>query len=213
MHNVWAVHRGIFSTLGDITDFTGGCSVHWGCSVQWGISWVHRGVFSTVGDSMSTLRWYHDECRGISWVHRGMFSTLGFPYKFNCFPNDLPPHLSWYLQAYSWYPPTVLMISPTVLNIPRCTAHPRCTAQTLCRVIIRRLQHWSSTHLRHDRSPLIISYSTFTLFVEVICNSRLLYFFLSRILWFVLRCHRKCFLLKFWSTDLLIILSNKYNVL
>ena len=23
-----------------------------------------------------------------------VFSTLGFLYKFDCFPNDLPPHLS-----------------------------------------------------------------------------------------------------------------------
>ena len=36
-------------------------------------------IMSTVGDIMSTL---------------GMFSTPGFPYKFNCFPSNLPPHLS-----------------------------------------------------------------------------------------------------------------------
>ena len=36
---------------------------------------------------------YHDECGDIMST-RGMFGTLGFPYKFNCFPNDLLPHLS-----------------------------------------------------------------------------------------------------------------------
>ena len=44
----------------------------------------------------------------VSWVHRGIFSALGFPYKFSCFPNDLPPHLSWYPPVYSWYPSSVL---------------------------------------------------------------------------------------------------------
>ena len=36
-----------------------------------------------------------------------IMSTLGFPYKFNCFPNDLPPG--------------VLMISS------QCIEHPQCT--------------------------------------------------------------------------------------
>ena len=49
----------------------------------------------SVGDIMSTL---------------GMFSTLGFPYKFDCFPNDLP-------HIYHDIPPGVLMISPSVLMI------------------------------------------------------------------------------------------------
>ena len=96
--------------------YTRGYSVHWGIS------------FSTPGGVQHT-RGYHEYSGGvqysgrISWVHRGMFSTLGFPYKFNCFPNDLPLHLS-------WYPLGVLMISPSVLNTPgvlnilRCTAHP-----------------------------------------------------------------------------------------
>ena len=42
------------------------------------------GVFSTPGGTMSTLGGYHE----------GVFSTVGFPYTFNCFPNNLPPHLS-----------------------------------------------------------------------------------------------------------------------
>ena len=53
----------------------------------------------SVGDIMSSME---------------VFSTLGFPYKFNCFPNDLPPHLS-------RYPPGVLVISPSVLYSSQCT--------------------------------------------------------------------------------------------
>ena len=37
-------------------------------------------------------------------------SAMGFPYKFSCFPNDLP-------RIY-------LDISPCVLNISRCTSLP-----------------------------------------------------------------------------------------
>ena len=68
-------------------------------------------------------------------VHRGMFSTLGFPYKFSCFPNDLHIYHDISRVVYSWY-------SPSVLNVPRYTAHPRCTAQKLCRVIF---QVWQRT--------------------------------------------------------------------
>ena len=56
------------------------------------------------GGVFSTLEGYHDECAcggygtmmsmGDIMSTPGMFNTLGFPYKFNCFPNDLPPHLS-----------------------------------------------------------------------------------------------------------------------
>ena len=52
---------------GDV-QYTGRCSVHWG-------------MLSTLGDVQYT---------GGCSVHWGMFSTLEFPYKFNCFPNDLP---------------------------------------------------------------------------------------------------------------------------
>ena len=41
------------------------------------------GVFSTQGGTMSTPE---DIMSTL-----GMFSTPGFPYKLNCFPNDLPP--------------------------------------------------------------------------------------------------------------------------
>ena len=43
-------------------------------------------VFSTVGDTMMSV--------GDIMSTVGVFSTLGFPYKFNYFPNYLPPHLS-----------------------------------------------------------------------------------------------------------------------
>ena len=131
----WA---GMINTLHNV------CAVHWGCAVQYTggislstpggiqyigrISWVHLEVFSTVTGYHEYTEGYHDEWGGISWVHWEMFSTLGFPYKFNSFPNDLPPHLSWYPPLYSWYP-------PGILNIPHCTAYLQCTAQTLCRVI------------------------------------------------------------------------------
>ena len=62
--------------------------------------------------------------------YTGVFSTVEFPYKFNCFPDNLP---------------TFVMISPGAMNTPQCThdiSHstrdippvyctpPRCTAQT-----------------------------------------------------------------------------------
>ena len=75
LHNVCAVHQGVcstlgdFSTLGDITKYTGR------------ISWVHWVVFSTVGDIMSTLEEYHEytgSCSvqwgggGISCIYKGI---------------------------------------------------------------------------------------------------------------------------------------------
>ena len=48
LHNVCAVHRKMFSTLGDIIEYTGGCSVHWGDIIE------YTGVLSTLGDIMST---------------------------------------------------------------------------------------------------------------------------------------------------------------
>ena len=51
-------------------------------------------IMSTVG-GVEYTGGYHDKCGGYhEYVHLGMFSTLGFPYKFSCFPNDLPTHLS-----------------------------------------------------------------------------------------------------------------------
>ena len=128
--------------------YTGGCSVHRGYHwVHRGISWVHH---DECGNIMSTVGGCSVH-RGIPWVHwgipwwvrrdimstRGMFSTLGFRYKVSCFPNDLPPRLSWYpsgvlmISPRVLNTPSVLMISPGVLNtpsvlmiFPRCTEHP-----------------------------------------------------------------------------------------
>ena len=61
------------STLGDIIEYTG--------SVQY-----TRGYHEYTG-SVQYTRGYHE-------YTGGMFSTLAFPCKFNCFPNDLQPHLS-----------------------------------------------------------------------------------------------------------------------
>ena len=119
----------MFSTLG------GYHWLHWGCSVHWGISWVHwvdvqynercHGYSGRIPWWVWGLSWvqrWYSVHWGIPWVHWGMFSTLGLPYKFSCFPDDLPQHLS-------WYPPGVLMISsPSVLLIsPQCTEHPQCS--------------------------------------------------------------------------------------
>ena len=59
------------------------------------------GVFSRVGDTMMSV--------GDILSTPGMFSTVAFPFKFSCFLNDLPLHLS--------YP----MISS------QCTEHPQST--------------------------------------------------------------------------------------
>ena len=84
---------GVFSTLGDSKMCVGDI-----------MSTV--GMFNTLGDTMISV--------GDIMSTRGMFSTMGFPYKFSCFPNDLPP--------------TFIMISPGVLMIsPQCTEHPQCT--------------------------------------------------------------------------------------
>ena len=104
LHNVCVVHRRICSTPGDVQYTRGYHWVHQGLLlVQWGNIRSTPGVLSTVegyhaytGDTMMSV--------GISWVQQEMFSTLGFSYKFNCFFNYLPPHLS-------WYPHSVLMIS------------------------------------------------------------------------------------------------------
>ena len=87
--------RGVCNTPGDV-QYTGGIIDYTG------------GVQYTGGyHEYTEIPWW---VWGISWVHWGMFSLLGFSYKFYCFPNDLPPHLS-------WYPPIVLMLSPSVIRI------------------------------------------------------------------------------------------------
>ena len=87
LHNVCAVHWGMFSTLGDIIEYTGGCSIHWGDIIG------TLGVFSTVGDTMSAVGDAMMSVRDIMSTP-GLFSTLGLSYKFNCLPNERPPHLS-----------------------------------------------------------------------------------------------------------------------
>ena len=77
----------MFSTLGDIIEYTGGCSVHGrdikstpgvfstvgdtmstqgDTMMSVGYIMSTAGVFSTPGDTMRKLGGYHDECGGIS---------------------------------------------------------------------------------------------------------------------------------------------------
>ena len=78
LHNVFAVHRTVCSTLGHV-QYTGGYhedsgGYHektWGCSGHWGVIMSKVGeTVSTLGDTVSTLGAYHDECWDI-------ISTLG----------------------------------------------------------------------------------------------------------------------------------------
>ena len=100
------------STLGGVQYTRGYHEYTGGCSVQWGIPWAQR-----------RIPWW---VWGISWVHQGCSLHWGF--HTNCFPNDLPHIYHNIPPVYPWYPssvlntPSVLMISPGVLNIPRCTA-------------------------------------------------------------------------------------------
>ena len=82
------------------------CAVHRGCAVHWGMFSTLEdiikytvadimstlGVFGKVGDTMSTLGNIMSTVDIMSTP--GMFSTPGFLFKFSCFPNYLPPHLS-----------------------------------------------------------------------------------------------------------------------
>ena len=98
LHNVCAVHRGMFSTSGGYHEYsggyheyTGGCSVHRGDIMstpgayhdECGDIMSTPGMFSTLGDTMSTPGVYHDECGGYHEytggcsVHQGdIMSTL-----------------------------------------------------------------------------------------------------------------------------------------
>ena len=68
---------------------------------------------STSGDIMSTSGGYHEYIGGCS-VHWGMFSTSEFSIEIE--------------RILSSCSPTCIMVSPDVLNIPRCTHDiPRCT--------------------------------------------------------------------------------------
>ena len=97
----------MFSTLGDIIEYTGGIFEYTAESVKYSGQ-----TMSTPGDTMMSVEGYHeytgDTMTSVEDImkHRGMFSTLGFPYKFDCFLNYLPPHLSRYH------------------GIPQCTEHP-----------------------------------------------------------------------------------------
>ena len=100
-HNVCAVHRRMFFRLGDIIEYTRGVQYNGGYTEYIG------GTVVSVGDIMSTRE-------------REMFRTLeGYP------------EVSIQIQLFSQRSfPAFIMISPSVLSIPRCTA------QTLCRVIM-----------------------------------------------------------------------------
>ena len=136
-YRVFSTLRNTMSTVGTPWWLWGISWIQRGCSVHWGIRLVHW------DDTMMSVG-------GISWVHWEMFSTLGFPYKFNCFPNDLPPHLSWYPRCTHDIPPVYswsrLMISPTVLIISsRCTEHPPlyCTPPVYCTDIMQSVYMWT----------------------------------------------------------------------
>ena len=137
------VHPGMFSTLGDIIEYTGGCSVST-------LGWYHEytGVFSTVGDTMSTdglplggyheyTGGYHDECgdimstpedvqnTGIS-IQIHLFSQWPFPTFIMILPrcsHDIPS-VYWTPSVYSWYPPLYSWYPPVHWTFPRCTTHP-----------------------------------------------------------------------------------------
>ena len=89
---------------GGYHEYCGGLSwVPWGCSVPWGLSWC---------------TW------GIPWVPWRVFSTVGGKSFVIWVPHGTE-HPPW----YSWYPPTCIMISPTVLKFqwmisPHGTEHP-----------------------------------------------------------------------------------------
>ena len=76
----------------------------------------------TGGISLRTPGGYH-------WVHRrGVSSTLGCPYKFSCFPNDLPPHFIMPSASELMISPTILMIPPVYWTSPLyCTPPVYCT--------------------------------------------------------------------------------------
>ena len=135
-----SLHRGVFSTLGEIMstlgvfitlegtmsasgkggyhEYIGGCSVNWGTSwCMWGIPWVHWGMFSTSG--------YHEYIWGYHeyiWVFIRNWKDLS-----SCSPtcpHDVPL-MYWTSPLYSWYSPWCTHdIPPDVLMVfPQCTEH------------------------------------------------------------------------------------------
>ena len=141
----WVHRRDIMICVGGYHEYIG--------DVQYigGIPWVHqRDIMSTSWDIMSTLgdvqyigvfnRNWKDFIKLLPHMHHDI------PPMYSWYPPDVlmvslrctehlpmyswyPPHSSWYPLMY-WTSPDVIMISPDVLNIPRCTEH------TLYRVII-----------------------------------------------------------------------------
>ena len=111
------VHRGMFSTSGDIMI----------------LMWGH--IMINVGDTMSTsgdvqyIGGYHEYIGGISWVHRGIswvhrgdiMSTSGGYHEYigGCSVPEFSIEIERILSSCS---PTCIMIPSDVLNIPRCTS-------------------------------------------------------------------------------------------
>ena len=144
------------STLHDV------CAVHWGVCEQWemfstpreyheytgGISWVHvggvqhtRGISWYTGGFSCFCRFMDFSYGFLIWISWQMWgrslgkqlNLCGNPSVLNipqC-THDISPHWS---SHSSWYPPSVLVISPTLVmvpprsthGIPHCTDHPRC---------------------------------------------------------------------------------------
>ena len=114
LYNVCSVHRGMW--------YIGGCGtsgdvVHRGDTMSTSEDIMSTSeMFSTMGDTMSTSGdiistsgGYHDACGGYHEyiIHWGMFSTSGFSIEIE--------------RLLTTCSPTCIIISPDVLNIPRCT--------------------------------------------------------------------------------------------
>ena len=102
LYNMCSVHRGMFSTSGDV-QYIGGSHEYIGR-----IPWVHRGnIMCTSGDVQYI--------KGISWCMWGskLIKPCNLYWKLDVlniprYAHDIPPPM------HSWYP-------PDVLNIPQCT--------------------------------------------------------------------------------------------
>ena len=112
LRNVCAVHQGLcsklegFGTLGDIIEYTGGVQYAGGYHEYTGGVQYSRDTMSTAGDTMMSVEdimstpgvfsTLGDTTMSVGDIMStpGMFTTLEFPYKFNYFPNNLPPLLS-----------------------------------------------------------------------------------------------------------------------
>ena len=140
LYNVCSVHRGMFSTSGDMN--------------EGGIPWVHRGDLQCIGripwvhrgDIMSTLGDFQ-YIGGISWYMWGsnLIKSFQFLLKTPMYltsPDVLmisPPMYSWYPPRCTHGSPPMYWTPPDVLNIPRCTEH------TLYRVVLNNLHSTEPT--------------------------------------------------------------------